>query len=301
MTAELSTMFPENGGFVLWAKAAFGGRAGNMAGWLQFCCSAVDTALYPSLFLTYIEQTAGEQTSDEVKAIVKAAFFIALTLLNIAGIDSVGHGSSAMMIFLLFPFFIISMIGITGAIGGGTTVTGWDFNAKNWLATIPSPDWSQFVLVLIWNMGMWETASVCSGEIHDPATTFPPALAATVVLVILNYCLPIMAFVGLNAEYSKVIGPRFPRPPFWRTFVWPKRLTPHLHMNRQYVNGYYVTIIGEVGGPFWSTWLGVSQCVSAAGLFTNGIVKNAFMLCGMGEQGMLPTLLARRLPYFESP
>lgn len=36
MTAELSTAFPENGGFTLWVRAAFGDFFGEMAGWLQF-------------------------------------------------------------------------------------------------------------------------------------------------------------------------------------------------------------------------------------------------------------------------
>jgi amino acid transporter len=270
MTAELSTMYPENGGFVLWAKAAFGDSAGGMAGWLQFCCSAVDTALYPGLFLTYVSETVQAEFTDEGKWAVKGAFIVAITALNLAGIDSVGHGSSAMMFFLLAPFGVIALICATGAFTG-TTVTGWAFETANLAQTIPNPDWGQFVLVLIWNMGMWETASVCSGEVDDVSTQFPPALAITVVLVVLNYILPIASFVGLDGDASK------------------------------YVNGYYITVIDTVGGSFWSSWLGVSQCVSASGLFTNGIVKNAWMLCGMGEQGMLPTIFASRLSWTGSP
>uniref|UniRef100_A0A6U4JRF5 Amino acid permease/ SLC12A domain-containing protein n=1 Tax=Hemiselmis andersenii TaxID=464988 RepID=A0A6U4JRF5_HEMAN len=270
MTAELSTMYPENGGFVLWAKAAFGDTAGGMAGWLQFCCSAVDTALYPGLFLTYVSQTMHADFAEEIKWAIKGGFIVMITVLNLAGIDSVGHGSSAMMFFLLAPFGVIALICATGAFTG-TTVTGWPFETANLAESIPNPDWGQFVLVLIWNMGMWETASVCSGEVDDVSVQFPPALAITVVLVVLNYILPIASFVGLNGDASK------------------------------YDNGFYITIIDTVGGPFWSTWLGVSQCVSASGLFTNGIVKNAWMLCGMGEQGMLPTVFASRLKWTGAP
>jgi amino acid transporter len=127
------------------------------------------------------------------------------------------------------------------------------------------------MLVLIWNMGLWESASVCSGEVDNIAEQFPPALFITVILVVLNYVLPIAAFVGMDNDFT------------------------------QYENGHYIDIMHNVAGAGWATWLGLSQCVSAAGLFTNGIVKNSFMICGMGEQGMLPTVMASRLPYTNAP
>lgn len=240
MTAELSTMFPENGGFVLWARAAYGDRAGSMAAWLQFCCSAVDTALYPGLFLTYISQTTGTEYSDQIQMWVKAVFFVVITALNLAGIDSVGHGSSAMMLFLLTPFLIISLIGITGAFNG-TTITGWDFNVRNLFATIPTPDWSQFILVMIWNMGMWETASVCSGEVDDVAKTFPPALAATVAIVVLNYAFPIASFVGLDGQYDKV------------------RPLPSSSINFHWLLGQYLPLSCTACGMNSSCWKGCSR------------------------------------------
>eukprot|EP00281_Chroomonas_sp_CCMP1168_P031931 CAMPEP_0206245394 /NCGR_PEP_ID=MMETSP0047_2-20121206/18673_1 /ASSEMBLY_ACC=CAM_ASM_000192 /TAXON_ID=195065 /ORGANISM="Chroomonas mesostigmatica_cf, Strain CCMP1168" /LENGTH=480 /DNA_ID=CAMNT_0053670689 /DNA_START=86 /DNA_END=1529 /DNA_ORIENTATION=- len=270
MTTELSTMYPENGGFVLWAKAAFGSGAGGMAGWLQFSFSAVDTALYPGLFVTYLARTMQTMYSPEASGWLQAAFIVIITALNLGGIDSVGHGSTVMMLFLLLPFGLIVLIAFSGVFTG-TTVTGWTFETANMWQTLPETDWAKFTLVLIWNMGMWETASVCSGEVDDVAKDFPPALAITVFLVVLNYVLPIAAFVGLDGDYSA------------------------------YNNGHYIDIMQKVGGVGWATWLGLSQCVSAAGLFTNGIVKNAFMLCGMGEQGMLPTALAWRMPLTKAP
>ena len=34
------------------------------------------------------------------------------------------------------------------------------------------------VLLLAWNMGMWEAAASCAGEVREPGKTFPKALAS---------------------------------------------------------------------------------------------------------------------------
>ena len=54
--------------------------------------------------------------------------------LNFAGIQSVGHGSSAFMILLLTPFVVITLIAFTGVFTG-TTVLGWPFSVANMLGT----------------------------------------------------------------------------------------------------------------------------------------------------------------------
>ncbi len=47
--------------------------------------------------------------------------------------------------------------------------------------------------------------------------------------------------------------------------------------------------------------LGCAQCFSVMGLFANGVVQNAYQICGMAEQGMLPTAVAQRMPYSNAP
>ena len=51
-------------------------------------------------------------------------------------------------------------------------------------------------------MGYWEGASVCAGEVADVGSVFPRAIMITMVVVLLNYILPIMAFAGLDGNYA---------------------------------------------------------------------------------------------------
>jgi amino acid transporter len=195
MSAELTTAFPENGGYVLWVTAAFGQQAGEMAGWLQFVSSGVDACIYPGLFLVYLEEALDMDLHDPTTAwTIKITFVVLLLVLNVLGIESVGHGSTLFMIALLSPFVVIILLAFTGVFTG-TTVTGWPFSTADMIGTPPNePDWTAFLMVLLWNMGYWEGASVCAGEVANVGTVFPLAIAISMVVVLLNYILPIMAF-----------------------------------------------------------------------------------------------------------
>jgi amino acid transporter len=270
MTAELSTRFPENGGFIIWARVAWGDFASGMAGWLQFCFTAADAALYPGLFMSYLSYSASWDASETSQWIVKSVFVAAITVLNLSGVGNVGHGSMLLMIFILGPFIIAVLIAFTGVFTG-TTIVGTSFDVSNWLGAPDKPDFPAFVNVLLWNMGMWESASVCVGEVKNVPTAFPYALAVLVVIVVLNYLIPIMAFTALDADWS------------------------------HYYNGYYIDVVRDTINPYFALVLGAGQCISSIGLFTSGIFKNAFMICGMGEQGMLPGRVAERLQTTNSP
>jgi amino acid transporter len=270
MTAELSTRYPENGGFIIWARAAWGDFASGMAGWLQFCFTAADAALYPGLFVSYLRYSANWDMTFEEEWIAKIIFVASITLLNLSGVSNVGHGSLLLMTFILGPFLIVVLIAFSG-IFTGTTIVGAEFHPSHWLTRTSAPDYPEFVNVLLWNMGMWESASVCIGEVKDAPLAFPKALTILVVLVVANYLVPIMAFTGLDDNVAN------------------------------YHNGYYIDIVRRNISPLLAVLLGSGQCISSIGLFTSGIFKNAYMVCGIGEQGLLPSRVAERAESSGSP
>ena len=47
MTAELSTAFPQNGGYSLWVQSAFGTFWGTQESYWSYIAGVVDNALYP--------------------------------------------------------------------------------------------------------------------------------------------------------------------------------------------------------------------------------------------------------------
>lgn len=271
MSAELTTAFPQNGGYVLWVSAAFGAGAGEMAGWLQFVSSAVDLCLYPGLFVVYLQQMLDANFTSEEAWALKSGFIVLLLLLNLLGIEQVGHGSLVFMSCLLTPFIFITLVTFTGA-SSGVTVLGWHVEGGAMLGSKQEAvDWPGFLMVLLWNMGSFECASVCAGEVSNAAIIFPQAIVITVVVVMSNYVLPIMAFCGLDSDYG------------------------------HFDNGHYISVARAAGGEYLGVALGAAQTAAVAGLFANGLVTNSYLVCGMSEQGLLPARLSARLPKTKAP
>ena len=54
--AELSTAFPDNGGFVIWADQAFGPFSGSLMGTWKFFSGVVNVAAFPVLCMDYLDK-----------------------------------------------------------------------------------------------------------------------------------------------------------------------------------------------------------------------------------------------------
>ena len=64
---------------------------------------------------------------------------------------------------------------------------------------------------------------------------------------------------------------------------------------------HYIAVARNVCGQYFGWALATAQIVSVCGLFTQAVLKNTYLVCGMAEQGMLPGALAARMPYTNSP
>src|SRR5215471_3678933 len=84
MAAELTALLPSEGGFYFWVKEALGPFAGFAEAYLTMFYTAVDTAIYPVLFVTYI---ASLLTMSPVVRVVVAILLVWLCgLLNALGV-----------------------------------------------------------------------------------------------------------------------------------------------------------------------------------------------------------------------
>ena len=152
MSAELGTMVPENGGPMVWARAAFG--AGTLCGdgvaflvgWCSFLFTAVDAALYPSMFVSYLVSGTGLLLSPAQVLGLKIVFCCALILHNCAGVGAVGESSKAMIVLLLCPFLAFIVVAFTG-------IGAWPFDASQWAQIPAEPKYDDAVLLLAWNLG----------------------------------------------------------------------------------------------------------------------------------------------------
>ncbi|GLJ56143.1 hypothetical protein SUGI_1205190 [Cryptomeria japonica] len=89
VTAELGTMFPENGGYVVWISAAFGPFWGFQQGWCKWLSGVIDNTLYPVLFLDYLKSVFPEIGSGVPRIAASIVITLALTYLNYRGLTIV--------------------------------------------------------------------------------------------------------------------------------------------------------------------------------------------------------------------
>ncbi|KAJ0814934.1 putative amino acid/polyamine transporter I [Helianthus annuus] len=55
ITAEVGTMFPEDGGYEVWVSSAFGQYWGFQQDWMKWLSGIIDNVLYPVLFIDYLK------------------------------------------------------------------------------------------------------------------------------------------------------------------------------------------------------------------------------------------------------
>jgi amino acid transporter len=188
MVSELSSALPQEGGYYVWAKRALGPFWGFQEAWLSLVGSVFDMALYPTLFVSYIEHFNPGLTSHGKGIFIGVALIAACALYNILGAKAVGTSSFIFTALLLSPF---AALAIYGACHPGPAQA---HAAKPY-------DFLLGMLVAMWNFMGWDNSSTIAGEVDRPQWTYPRAMAGSVTLVALSCLIPIgaVAVTGLSA------------------------------------------------------------------------------------------------------
>ena len=173
VVSSLSARFPEEGGFYIWTKRAFGNWHGFLCAWLYF----VSNILYfPTLLLSGVAMASYMFGPAGIKYSESPSYAIPLTLIalwiafgaNLLGLrvgkwpTILGGGSTYIVATLLCVFALIIV---------------WRYGPATHFQFIPDPSlsnlnfWSQIALAMT---GL-ELAPILGGEIHDPSKTVPRA------------------------------------------------------------------------------------------------------------------------------
>ncbi|CAA7026705.1 unnamed protein product [Microthlaspi erraticum] len=254
ITAEMSTMFPTNGGFVVWVSSALGPFWGFQVGWMKWLCGVIDNALYPVLFLDYLKSAIPALSNGLPRVASILILTLLLTYLNYRGLTIVGYTAVLMGVFSMLPFAVMSLVSIP-------KLEPW-----RWFEIgEESVNWNLYLNTLFWNLNYWDSVSTLAGEVANPSETLPKALCYGVIFVALSNFLPLLAGTGavpVNRE------------------VW--------------TDGYLAEVAGIIGGGWLRVWVQVAAATSNMGMFLAEMSSDSFQLLGMAEIGMLPEFFARR-------
>jgi amino acid transporter len=254
LSAELGSAIPEEGGYYEWVKRGVGPRAGFACGWLTYLYSCVDVAIYPVLFVKYLEAIGFDCSSPALSFALRLAMVAPLAWLNIRGVVTTGNAALLFAVALLIPFLVLIATGLVPSFqhihANASPLAPTGVSTTTAFAT--------GLFVIMWNYLGWDSISTISREVKDAPRIFPKALMIGMPLVVLFYLLPV--FVGLNAvpDISK-----------WTDGSWP-------------------IIAGVIGGLTLRIAVGVGGLLSAAGLFVAGLLAASRIPFVLAADGYLP-------------
>ena len=251
MAAELTALRPREGGFYFWVKEALGPFAGFAEAWLTLLYTAVDMAIYPVLFSSYLGFVLPLPPAAQV-AMGVALVWLAGAL-NIMGVRPVGEASIALTVALLAPF--IALVAV-----GAPRLVHWRMPAPA-LIGHPLAALGGGLAIVIWNFSGWENLSVVAGEIDHPRRTYPRAVLIALPLVALGYLLPLA--VCLSGARSAAE---------WRT-------------------GFFAAAGARIAGPWLKLALAAGGAVSAFSIFAAAMLWVSRMPYVLAREGYLPPAL----------
>ncbi|GMH26794.1 hypothetical protein Nepgr_028637 [Nepenthes gracilis] len=254
ITSEMGTMFPENGGYVVWVSSALGPYWGFQQGWMKWVSGVIDNALYPVLFLDYLKSAVPVLGGGYPRTIAVLILTVALTYLNYRGLAIVGWVAVLLGVVSILPFAVMGLVAIP------------NLKPSRWLQVdLGSVDWRSYLNTLFWNLNYWDSISTLAGEVDNPKKTLPKALFYALILIVCSYLVPLLAGTGAIKVNQQ---------------LW--------------TDGYFADVAKIIGGAWLSWWIQGAAAMANMGLFMAEMSSDSFQLLGMAERGMLPELFGKR-------
>ncbi len=270
LVGELASSLPANGGSYVWVRRALGSFFGFMQAWLALSASVFDMAIYPKLVVSNLEAMAPSLGGSHWPMIIGLSVVAIGVAWNLTGSQGVSALSMAVTVAIvgLFTLLVTIVVGksVFFHIQGGKTPT---------VSTEPL-SWLLFGRAMsgaMWNYMGWDNCSTIASEVESPQQTYPRALRYNLVLVALNYCLPV-GVMALTGESSS---------------SWEM--------------GYWVVIAKRYAGVWLSVPIAMFGIASAFAMFVTLMMSYARIVMVLARDGWLPRFLGntygqRRVPVF---
>jgi len=262
MVGELSSTLPAEGGFYAWVREGLGNFWGFQEAWLSLAASIFDMAIYPTLFIAYLERLVPWVGEGHHGVLIGLVMILACTALNLAGIHAVGLTSFWLFLVISGPFALIVLMA--------------PFRAGTLAHVAAAPVTSTVgllggTLVAMWNYMGWDNASTIARGVERPERTYPRAMIVSVTLVALTYLLPVLAVYVTGLPSSA------------------------------FETGSWANVAGLVGGNWLRALLVLGGMVSGFGIFNALVMSYSRLPLAMAQDGMLPRVFAKVHPKTRAP
>jgi amino acid transporter len=264
MVSELSTALPEDGGFYIWVRRGMGHFWGFQEAWLTLTGSLLEMALYPVLFVSYLDRFVPRLSAGYIGLAIELAMIVACTAWNILGAGAVGEASIWLNVALLLPFVGVVVAALIRSHGVAASPPAA-------AAPLLHADLIGGLLIAMWNYMGWDNLSTVAGETDRPRRNYPLAMAGAVALVTLSYLIPVAAVA--------------------RTGLDPN----------QWTTGGWVDVGQILSGTALALAIAIAGMFGAFGTFGALMMSFSRLPVVMAEDGYLPRIFERKHPRTGAP
>ena len=203
--SELTNLVPVAAGPYVWSKMAFGEFWGFSFGFWIALANYLTGAEYVVLAVDYIGMYVPLTAMSAF--ILKAAFIIIFTVINLRGLEEVSIVSTIFCIIILVAFAAVAFVGLTH----------WEFNPMD--PIMPAGEsafssWGTGIAIGVWMYCGYVVIAFLGGEVENPGI-IPKAMKITIVVIAASYILPTLGGIvsvgpwsewGISIDYSSVLS-----------------------------------------------------------------------------------------------
>jgi len=191
--AELTTIYPKEGGDYVFLTEAYGRRMGFLFAWAGFwMVKPANIAAIAFIFARYAGQLQ-PQTDNNYSIAFAIAAVILLTLINITGVQSGKWTQNILTIIKVFGLLMVTIIGLFFVVPVEPLVTN---NQSH-----PEHNFHLAMILVLFTYGGWSNISYVAAEIIRPNKNILRSLIYGTSLITLIYILVNLAFLnalGIN-------------------------------------------------------------------------------------------------------
>lgn len=258
--AEVAGFFTRNGGPYLYAKHSLGDFVGFEVGVLKWVVVFIAWAVMAVGFATALGAAFPVLSGEMNKNIISTVIIIVLTLVNIAGVNATKLLNNLITVSKLVPLFAFIVIGI------------FFINGSNYTPIIPeggvdTESFAAAALLLFFAYTGFEAIAVGAEDMENPKKNLPRAIIMTMIIVSVLYMLILAICIGIT-------GPDL-----------ANQKAPLQHA------------FGQIAGDWGAYFILAGTLLSMGGI---NIAQSFFAprICtSLAEDGMLPSVLAKRTPW----
>ena len=320
MTSELSSAFPDDGGYSLWVSEAFGPFWGFQESYYSWISGVVDNAIYPGLVYSAIVNVLAHGDTKWTqymiehpgyKYLAKLSIATVFMLPNLFYVRGVGRSSAGLAVFVMLPFVILIALSFPFLEPSRLLLPPWNAysnttnttNTTNWLlASTPSSSTNATSPAAFTNTtGYFGYPTTWTGGWGDLFSVLYWNLSG---FDCISTCAGEVKDVGYTVPRALAIAIAL----IVLTYVLPLSFATMATDPTQVTSWgnddgecSWSCIARNIGGEWIMYWVLVASIAGNGGMYIAEMFEDSWQLFGMAQIGIMPTVFGQRHPKFGTP